>query len=268
MDPLSERSPFARRPRSRLDLACRRNPTPASPQESRPPPLTLPIAGDDMSVSAVSLAAWLEALAGESIAQKFPGNRCRLATVRYPACSAVRVRYGGVLSHGGDSDVPGRAIRVALRGLRQAAFGAASPRAAQVGLQGVPEQALAAPWRRCPAGAEPLPDGTAANGPEAGGPGRRHRRPGTALLSLPAPGPACRRKGLAHCRQPSLRRPASSRQSGPAMERLAGYGPSGPRRKPNGPQPLSSRYRLGRERNGVRSGSVSQDWSDRPPCRR
>ena len=73
-------------------------------------------------------------------------------------------------------DLPGRAIRVALRGLRQAAFGDASPRAAQVGLQAVPEQASPASWRRCPAGAEPLPDAAATQaGSEAGEPGRQAR---------------------------------------------------------------------------------------------
>ena len=156
--------------------------------------------------------------------------------IQCPACPAVRVRYSGVLSNGGDSDLPGRAIRVALRGLQQAAFGDGTPRAAQVGLQGVPEQALSTPWRRCPAEKEPLPDATATHRSGAGEPGRHRLRPGTALLSLPPP-PACGRAGLVHCRQVSIRRPASSSRSGPALERLAACGPSCPWRKPGSPKP-------------------------------
>ena len=90
---------------------------------------------------------------------------------------AVQVRDSDVSSHGGDPHVRGRSIRVALRGLRQAAFGAASPGTAQVGVRGVPEQALPTPIQRDPAGAEPLLDATAEDGSEAGGSRRRSRSP-------------------------------------------------------------------------------------------
>ena len=93
MDPLSEPVPLRRLPRTRLDLACRRDSTPASPQKSRPPFLTVPFAGDDMPVAAVSLPARLEAPPGESIARKSPGNCSRLATVRssarLPGCTSA-----------------------------------------------------------------------------------------------------------------------------------------------------------------------------------
>ena len=102
--------------------------------------------------------------------------------IQCPACPAVRVRYSGVLSYGGDSGLPGRAIRVVLRGLQQAAIGDGTPRAAQVGLQGVQEQALSAPSRRCPAGEKPLPDAIATHGPGADEPGGHHHGPGTAVL--------------------------------------------------------------------------------------
>ena len=93
MDPFSEHVPLRRRPRPRLDLACQRNAAPALPQGSRPPLLTVPVAGNDMPVTAVSRAAWLEAPAGESMRQKSTSNRQRPSTVRsnarLPGCASA-----------------------------------------------------------------------------------------------------------------------------------------------------------------------------------
>ena len=60
MDPLSLHVPRRRRPRPQLGLACQGNATPAS-RRSRLPLLAVPFAVNDMSITAVSLAAWLEA---------------------------------------------------------------------------------------------------------------------------------------------------------------------------------------------------------------
>ena len=82
MDPLSEPVPLRRLPWTRLDLACRRDSTPASPQKSRPPFLTVPFAGDDMPVAAVLPAAWLEEPSDESIGQQSTRNRKTPSIVR------------------------------------------------------------------------------------------------------------------------------------------------------------------------------------------
>ena len=74
--------------------------------------------------------------------------------------------------------------------------------------------------------------------------GRARKAPSPVRASAASPcrtRPGLRKGGLVQCRQVSARRPASSRQSGPAMERLAACGPSGPWRKPSRPQPRPDR---------------------------
>ena len=82
MDALSEYVTLRHRPRSRWGLACQGNATPAPPQGPRPPPLTVPVAGNDMAVPVASLAACLEVPADESIGRKSARNCKRSSTVR------------------------------------------------------------------------------------------------------------------------------------------------------------------------------------------
>ena len=79
--------------------------------------------------------------------------------------SSARLCECGIARPGAGSGHPhpeGRFLRVELRGLRQAAFGMGPPRAAEVGLQGVPEQALPEGRRRGSPGAEPGADAAGA----------------------------------------------------------------------------------------------------------
>ena len=230
MGPSSGHVSRRRRRRPRLGLACQRIAAPASPRGPRPCSWRFPsLVTACPLLPYPRLPGWRRQLTNPLARNRRATSKRRHPDDPLPACPAVRVRYSGVLSHGGDSDLPGRAIRVALRGLQQAALGDGTPRAAQVGLQGVPEQTSPAPWRRCPAGAEPLPDATAPHGSGTDGSGGHHRRPGTALLPISRPARPAEGRGLVH------RRPASARRSDRTLDHLPARGHSGPWRKHGGP---------------------------------
>ena len=263
------RSPSAP-PRPRFGLVCRRNATPASPRGSSPPLLAVPAAGNDMSVTAAPpgcLAGGTGGRIHRPEVSKQPlqaGNR----PIQCPGCSAVRVRFSGVLSHGGDSrayqdgryrwrceDGSRTRLEMPHRGPGNSVCkGCQNKRYRCLGGDALRERnRYRMRLRRM------HPRGARQEGAIAG-PEQRYfpfRRP-----ARPAGERGWLIDGSRHTADRC--RPSSPVPPWTALPRAA---PSGPWRKPNGPQ-FSSRYRLGRERSGARSGSPSHGWNDRPPLRR